>query len=46
MEIRAKLLGHPVHPMLIVLPLGLFIGGVVFDALYLWPGNPASTTKP
>jgi uncharacterized membrane protein len=36
MESRAKLLGHPIHPMLIVLPLGLFIGGVVFDLLYGW----------
>jgi len=33
MESRAKFLGHPVHPMLIVLPLGLFIGAVVFDAV-------------
>ena len=40
MESRAKLLGHPIHPMLIVLPLGLFIGAVVFDAMYLWRGNP------
>lgn len=40
MESKAKLLGHPIHPMLIVLPLGLFIGAVVFDALYLWQGNP------
>jgi uncharacterized membrane protein len=40
MESRAKLLGHPIHPMLIVVPLGLFIGAVVFDALYLWRGNP------
>jgi uncharacterized membrane protein len=36
MESRAKLLGHPIHPMLIVLPLGLFIGGVVFDAMAFW----------
>jgi len=36
MESRAKVLGHPIHPMLIVLPLGLFIGAVVFDAIYLW----------
>jgi uncharacterized membrane protein len=36
MESRAKLLGHPIHPMLIVLPLGLFIAAVVFDGLYLW----------
>ena len=39
MESRAKLLGHPIHPMLIVLPLGLFIAAVVFDALFLWLGN-------
>jgi uncharacterized membrane protein len=41
MESRAKFLGHPIHPMLIVLPLGLFIGAVVFDALYMWRGSPA-----
>jgi uncharacterized membrane protein len=39
MESRAKLLGHPIHPMLIVLPLGLFIAAVVFDGLYLWTGS-------
>ena len=40
MESKVKLLGHPIHPLLIVLPLGLFIGAVVFDALCLWRGNP------
>jgi uncharacterized membrane protein len=44
MESRAKFLGHPIHPMLIVLPLGLFISAVVFDALHLWLGSPALTT--
>jgi uncharacterized membrane protein len=44
MESRAKLLGHPVHPMLIVLPLGLFISAVVFDAVYLWRGSPTFAT--
>jgi len=44
MESKAKLLGHPIHPMLIVLPLGLFIAAVVFDALYLWRGSPALAT--
>ena len=39
MESRVKLLGHPIHPMLIVLPLGLFIAGVVFDALSMWRAN-------
>jgi uncharacterized membrane protein len=41
MESRAKLFGHPIHPMLIVLPLGLFIVAVVFDGLYIWQGSPA-----
>jgi uncharacterized membrane protein len=39
MESKAKFLGHPIHPMLIVLPLGLFIAAVLFDALYLWRGS-------
>ena len=41
MESRTKILGHPVHPMLIVLPLGLFIGGVVSDAVFLVWGIPS-----
>src|SRR5688500_4750097 len=44
MESRAKLLGHPIHPMLIVLPLGLFISAVVFDAVYLWRGSATFAT--
>ena len=39
MESKAKALGHPIHPMLIVLPLGLFIAAVVFDLLYLFNEN-------
>ena len=35
MESRVKLLGHPVHPMLIVYPLGLLSMAVIFDILYL-----------
>jgi uncharacterized membrane protein len=35
MESRAKLLGHPIHQMLIVFPLGLLATGVVFDVIYL-----------
>ena len=38
MESRAKLLGHPIHLMLVVIPLGMFIGAVVFDGLCLWTG--------
>jgi uncharacterized membrane protein len=44
MESKTKLLGHPIHPMLIVLPLGLFIAAVVFDAVYLWRGSPGFAT--
>jgi uncharacterized membrane protein len=44
MESRVKILGHPIHPMLIVLPLGLFIGAVVFDAIYLWRGSATVAT--
>lgn len=39
METRFKLLGHPVHPMLIVFPLGLLSTAVVFDVLYVITGN-------
>lgn len=39
MESRAKIFGHAVHPMLIVLPLGLFVAAIIFDILYLVTGN-------
>jgi len=39
MEARAKLLGHAIHPILIVFPLGLLSTAVVFDAIYLIWGN-------
>ena len=34
MEARAKLMGHPIHQMLIVFPLGLLGMSVVFDLVY------------
>jgi uncharacterized membrane protein len=34
MESKAKLLGHPIHQMLVVFPLGLLGASVVFDLLY------------
>jgi uncharacterized membrane protein len=40
MESRTKVMGHPVHPMLVVFPLGLFITSLVFDLLYVWNDNP------
>jgi uncharacterized membrane protein len=44
METRFKLLGHPVHPMLIVFPLGLLSTAVIFDVLYLVTGNEELAT--
>ncbi len=39
MESRAKSLGHPIHPMLIVFPLGLFPVAAIFDVTYWITGN-------
>jgi uncharacterized membrane protein len=39
MESRAKLLGHPVHPMLIVFPLGLLAMAVIFDMIAIALGQ-------
>jgi uncharacterized membrane protein len=39
MESRAKFLGHPIHPMLIVFPLGLLGMAVIFDIIALVLGQ-------
>src|SRR5687768_8784240 len=44
MESKVKLFGHPVHPMLIVFPLGLLATAVIFDILRLSTANPAFST--
>lgn len=44
MESRARVLGHAIHPMMIVFPLGLLSTGVVFDVIYLFWGNPTFAT--
>jgi len=41
MESRAKLLGHPIHPMLIVFPLGLLATAVAFDIVGLSQDHPS-----
>jgi uncharacterized membrane protein len=41
MESKVKLLGHPIHPMLIVFPLGLLAIGVLFDIIRMFTGNDA-----
>lgn len=43
MEARAKLLGHPIHQMLIVFPLGLLATAIIFDIIYLVTRNPLWT---
>ncbi|HXT14184.1 MAG TPA: DUF2231 domain-containing protein [Gemmatimonadaceae bacterium] len=40
MEARAKLLGHPIHQMLIVFPLGLLTTAVIFDLIHLAMHDP------
>jgi uncharacterized membrane protein len=39
MESKVKFAGHPVHPMLIVFPLGLLATAVIFDIIYLVSAN-------
>jgi uncharacterized membrane protein len=39
MESRLKVLGHPLHPALVALPLGLLTVGVLFDLLYVVLGD-------
>lgn len=40
MESKAKLAGHPIHPILIVFPLGLLATAVIFDVIHLVSGDP------
>jgi uncharacterized membrane protein len=40
---RAKALGHAIHPVLIVFPLGLLSTAVIFDVLYLVTGRSGFT---
>ena len=44
MTSRARFLGHPIHQVLVVIPLGMFIAAVMFDALYFWRGNTTFAT--
>jgi uncharacterized membrane protein len=45
MESRAKLFGHPIHPMLIPFPLGLLGTAVLFDLIDLIGGNWYSLSR-
>lgn len=40
MQTRATVARHPLHPMLVVFPLGLWLTGVAFDITTLVTGGP------
>jgi uncharacterized membrane protein len=44
MEAKVKFAGHPVHPMLIVFPLGLLATSLAFDIAYLASRNTTFAT--
>jgi uncharacterized membrane protein len=39
MESKVKLVGHAIHPMLIVFPLGLLATSLIFDIIHWITGN-------
>jgi uncharacterized membrane protein len=39
MESKARLFGHPIHPMLIVFPLGLLVTSLIFDIVHAASGD-------
>ena len=36
----ASIGGHPIHPMLIPFPIGLWVFSLIADVIYLWRANP------
>lgn len=40
MQSKARLLGHPLHPMLVTLPIGAFVWSLLFDLIALIGGLP------
>ena len=39
MESRARMMGHPIHPILVSFPLGLLTTAVIFDVVHLLTGG-------
>ncbi|HUF94126.1 MAG TPA: DUF2231 domain-containing protein [Candidatus Limnocylindria bacterium] len=39
-QTRARISKHPIHPMLVVFPIGLWGAAVVFDIVHAFTGNP------
>ncbi len=44
MESKVKSLGHPIHPILIVFPLGLLMTAVIFDVVFFATGDATFAT--
>jgi uncharacterized membrane protein len=44
MNSRIKFLGHPLHPMLVVFPVGLLSTAVILDLIFTGNGNRSLTT--
>ena len=40
MSSPASIGGHPIHPMLIPFPIGLWVFSLIADLIYLWRDNP------
>ena len=38
-ETRAQISRHPIHPMLIVFPIGLWVAALVFDVVHAFTGD-------
>ena len=43
-QTRARISRHPIHPMLVVFPIGLWVAALVFDVVHLVTGNPVWRT--
>jgi uncharacterized membrane protein len=39
MESKAKVMGHPIHPILVPFPLGLLTTSVIFDVVHILTGG-------
>lgn len=40
MQGKATVAGHPIHPMLVTLPIGFFVGALVCDVILAFTHNP------
>jgi len=40
----ANVMGHPIHPILVTLPIGLFVGTLLCDLLFWWTASDAVAT--